>query len=361
MRITVIGGGGTGAAIASDMIAAGHQVTLYEQSTCKGCLPDIAEAGVIRRIGNGPQGEVPAPKLTYDPAEACAEAEVIFMAIIACRHREVCRELVPHLHDGQLVCFLSGNCGSVTLKQMLGGKQVLVGETVASYTTTRYRGNATVYYASPVPAPKPVVAFPARDSKEFTRILNGCYSCVCYPDTPVRYAFEAALNSPNVTSHLLGTILNVSAMEKSLDFRLYRDGLTPSVVKLMLAMGAERDRVFEKFGWVGNLYDAAGTIQACADFDEHPVPKLAGFRLSTGPSSIHHRYLTEDAYAGGPILASLGRVCGVETPVTTAGVMLASALHGVDYHKAGITLENYGLAGCTVQQINHYLETGEKP
>lgn len=359
MKITVVGGGGTGAAIASDMIAAGHDVTMYEQETCKGCLPDIEAAGVIRRIGNGPQGEVPAPKITYDPAEAFANAEVVFIAIIACRHREVCKEIVPHLQDGQIVCFLSGNCGSVTLKQMLPGRDILVGETVASYTTTRYRGDATVYYASPVPAPKPVVAFPAKDSKEFTRILNGCYSSICYPDTPVRYAFEAALNSPNVTCHLLGTILNVSAMEKSLDFRLYRDGLTPSVLKAMFAMGKEREQVIEKFGWVGNLYDAVGVINACANFDEKPLPHLAGFRLSTGPSSTKHRYLTEDAYSCGPILSSLGKVCGVPTPATDAGVALASILNDIDYQEEGITLKNYGLEGCTVEQINHYLETGE--
>lgn len=358
-KITIVGGRSTGTAVAADMITKGHTVTMFEQEKYGEHMREIEREGEIRQVGYGPQGVVKAPKITFDPEEAFADAEIIFMALVANRHREVSALIAPYLKDGQVVCFFSGNCGSMILKPMLGDKDVLVGETMGSYNSTRYMGNATIFHANPVMPVKNVVAFPAKDSKRFVEALNPVYPCRCYPEAPVRNAIECALNSPNVTNHLISSIVNLGAMEISLDFRLYRDGLSPSVIKLIDCVREERQAIMEGFGYVHNLIDVVGLMKLLVKFDEEPLPNKAGFRLTTGPDCITHRYISEDAYAGDSLMISMGKLLGIETPVISAAVTLASHLNDCDYYKEGLTLENLGLAGCSVEQINHYLETGE--
>ena len=69
--------------------------------------------------------------------------------------------------------------------------------------------------------------------------------------------------------------------------------------------------------------------------------------------------MVEDAHAGNSLLASLGRNLGIKTPVVDALITLASVLNDEDFYAGGLTLENLGLAGKSVEEINDYLETGE--
>lgn len=360
-NITIVGGRSTGTAVAADMITRGHTVTMFEQESYGAHMREIQQIGEIRQVGFGPQGAVKAPRITFDPAEAFADAEIIFMAIVANRHREVCSLIAPYLKDGQVVCFFSGNCGSMILKPMLGGKDILVGETMGSYNSTRYLGEAKIFHANPVAPSKFVVAFPAKDNQRFVEALSPVYPCTCYPNAPVKNAIECALNSPNVTNHLISSILNISAMEHSHDFRLYRDGMTPSVVKLIDCVRQERQAVMEGFGYTHNVMNVVAIMKAMMNFDEAPIPDKAGFRLTTGPDCITHRYISEDAFAGDSLMVSMGKLLGVETPVISAAVTLASHLNDCDYYKEGLTLENLGLSRYSVDEINHYLETGELP
>ena len=206
-------------------------------------------------------------------------------------------------------------------------------------------------------SPKSVAAFPARDSSRLVERIGECYPTVCYPDVPVHNVFEGSLNSPNVSIHLAASLLCVSAMERSLDFRLYRDGVCPSTLTMIRAVEAEKEAVFSKFGYKSNSY--FGQIEACLNFDADPRPNLAGFRLTTGPNGVSHRYISEDAFAGDCLLVSLGEALGVDTPVLRSAVTMAGVLNGVNYLKEGLTLKSLGLEGRSADEIHSFLETGE--
>ena len=361
MKLTVIGGGGTGAALSADLTIAGHDVALFELENQPGCLPDIQKAGVIYREGKDLQDAVPAPKITFDPRQAVEDAEVIFVAAAAYRHQALCQAIIPYLAPGQAVCFFSGNCGSLVLREQGAPAGILAGETVGSYATTRYRGNARVFYANPPVTPKAVAAFPAKDNQAFAALVNRCYPCVCAPETPVRNVLEAALNSPNIVCHLLGSLLCTSAMELQTDFHFYRDGISPSVQKVLEGVERERRAILKQLDYVADLYDPIGVIRGCRTYSVTGDPKYEGFILSDGPNGPRHRYIAEDAFAGGPLLSSLGRTLGVPTPLMDAGVALASEINGVDYQRQGITLERFGLDGRTPQELNWYFEHGVLP
>lgn len=357
-RIAIIGAGATGIALAADMLSGGHDVILFEQQKYSKNLLDLQKAGCIHKRGCCEQGDVALPKITTELKTALDKAEIIFVAMVANRHPEICEQMVPYLTDGQTVCFFNGNCGSVILKRLLGTKDVVVGETLGAYTSIRYRGDAVVYYCMPVAKqPKAVAAFPAKDSGRFVANLRECYNCACYPEVPQKNVLETALNAPNVAIHLIASVVNIAAMEQSKDFRLYRDGLSESVVKLVAEVEKERDAVFEKFGYCGR--SNVGRINDCLNYPDTPDPELVGFYLTTtGPDSVIHRYYTEDAYAGNCLLLSMADAVGVKMPLMSSAVAIISAVNGVDYRSEGITLEKLGFAGLNPEEINRCLLEG---
>lgn len=104
-------------------------------------------------------------------------------------------------------------------------------------------------------------------------------------------------------------------------------------------------------------YDDGHFNIPCGEFEQHP--EMAQFRALSGPrDGVHDRYVVEDAHAGNSLLASLGRAAGIKTPVVDSLLTLASVLNREDFYAGGITLENLGLAGRSIDEINRYLEEG---
>ena len=285
-----------------------------------------------------------------DPAEALADAEVVLISAMAKRHDAITSWIAPHLKDGQVVCFSAGNCASITLKKKLGDKKVVVGEMQGNIGPCRLVDPTTVTCAFPY-AEKPVAAFPAKDNDALVAGLSPVYPC-----RAVKNVFQATLSSPNVTIHLAGTLMNTSKLETTSDFRLYQDGMSPSVAAVISAVEDERDLVMDQMGYPRTR--AVGQIYALLEYPKHP--EVAQFRVLAGPTKgVHDRYVVEDAHAGNSLLASIAKNFGIGTPVVNALLTLASVLNNEDFYAGGLTLENLGLAGKSAEEINRYLETGE--
>lgn len=349
-KVTVIGGGGTAIFMAAYLTLQGHQVTVCDQEWHGDKLRAIqAAGGEVELIGSCGQGRAVIHSITFDAAQALAGAEVVLISAMAKRHGDVARWIAPHLKEGQTVCFSSGNCGSIILKKALGDKKIVVGEMQGNIGPCRLVAPTKVTCAFPY-AEKPVAAFPAKDNGALVEALSPVYPC-----RPVKNVFQATLSSPNVTIHMAGTLLNTSKIETSKDFRLYQDGITPSVVAVIEAVEDERERVMEAMGYTKTR--AVGQMHALLEFEQHP--EMAQFRALSGPrDGVHDRYVVEDAHAGNSLLASLGRAAGIKTPVVDSLLTLASVLNREDFYAGGITLENLGLAGRSIDEINRYLEEG---
>ena len=359
MKITVVGAGGTGFAVATDMMLSGHEVKIFDNKETA-ALKDSSAVEKIRRIGFCEGEWCQLPKIEKKPKEAIENAEVIFITAVANRHKELCDCILPYLQDGQAVCFFNGNCGSIYLKQKLESKDVVVGETLANYSTIRYKGNATIQYAMPVSSsPKAVAAFPSSDSVRLVAMLEPCYNSVCYPQITQKTVFELSLSAPNVTTHLIASVVNICAIERFDDFRLYLDGLSPSVLKLIAGVVDERNAIFEKLGFNRAIYPMH-MLETCMNFKNNPDPKLTGFYLTTGPDSVTHRYISEDAFATDSLLVSLGKAYQVPTPLLSGALAIASKINDYDYEKYGLTLGYLGIEDLSPQELVHYLETGEK-
>ncbi len=350
-KVTVIGGGGTAIFMATYLTIQGHEVTICDEEWHGTRLKAIQEAGnEMNLIGNCGTGHAVIHEITFDVEKALKNAEVVLISAMAKRHESISDWIAPYLREGQTVCFSAGNCASITLKKKLGDKKVVVGEMQGNIGPCRLVDTTTVTCAFPY-AEKPVAAFPACDNDALVAGLSKVYPCHA-----IKNVFQATLSSPNVSIHLAGTLMNTSKMETMNDFRLYQDGMSPSVATVIDAVENERESVMDKMGYQRTR--AVGQIYSLLEYPKHP--ELAQFRVLSGPvKGVHDRYVIEDAHAGNSLLLSIAKNFGIKTPVVEALLTLASVLNdNEDFYAGGLTLENLGLAEKSVEEINNYLETG---
>lgn len=349
-KITVLGGGGTGLMMAADLSLKGHEVTLFEVEEHAENLRNVKERGYIEITGNAVNGKAQIAHLTMNMEEAMKEPEYILVGAMAQRQEEFMDFMIPYLKDGQVVCFSAGNCASIILKKKIGERDILVGEMQGNIYPCRMLPDGKLISAFPYKE-KGMSAFPAKDNDVYIKKMSEIYPCHA-----VKNVFEAVLNSPNTSIHLAGSLLGTAKLESMEDFRLYRDGITPSVVELIRAVEEEKAKIMEKMGY--EMGRAVGQMEALLKYEEHPEMEI--FRGLEGPTSVHHRYITEDAWVGNSLLISLAEMLHEEVPLNKGLVAIASALNKTEFYQTGRTLSYFGLDKMNPEEINKYLETGER-
>ena len=348
-KIAVLGGGGTGLTMAADLTLKGHEVTLYEAADCWENLRDVQEQGGIRMEGNAGSGFAKVSCLTDSLAEAVKGAEVILVAMIALRHQKLAEELGPLLADGQTVCYSAGNCGTILLRQHIpAGVHVITGEMQGNIYPCRLVGKALVSSAFPFMTKK-AAAYPSRDTAALMAAMEEVYPCA-----PAKNVLEATFNSPNISIHLAGSLLNTCAIEKNPDFRMYQEGISQGVLTCIEEVEREKQLVMEAMGYehVSHL----GMMKKLVQYGQHE--ELDAFRQVAGPSSMTHRYVEEDASTGQALMISLAHSLGLKLPCMEALVCLAGVINGKDYLAQGRTTGNLGWDGLDARSINALLEEG---
>ena len=173
-------------------------------------------------------------------------------------------------------------------------------------------------------------------------------------DIRERGGFELTGRAENGFVHLGGSLLNTGAVENSENFCFYDTGLTPSVIRMIETLGAERDAISAALGYT--VRSSVGFMKQLAD--KQAFPQFDSFRGLEGPLTMQDRYIFEDAQNGASFLSSLGDLIGCPAPVARALVTVASAISGTDYYASGRTVDKLGLQGRTAEEINRFLFEG---
>jgi opine dehydrogenase len=354
-NITVLGFGGTALVTAASLTLQGHQVTLaFPEKYAKPTFAAIAENGGILLRGGGATGLVKPAKVTTDLKAALAQAELIIVSTIANHHEELAAAIAAEVRDEQTILIAPGNAGALTFYhtfKRLGAKgKPVIAENSGNLTSARITGKAEVLSPRPVGSRK-IAAFPAKDTPKAIAALKGVFE----PE-PFKHVFETTLNSPNVVNHLVSSILNTSKIDdKGKEFRLFIDGLTPSVFKGLAVAAEEWQSVLKALGYQANPSPVPHLLEVT---QPDKFPQHAIFRSLDGPDSLSHRYVDEDAGAAVTLLVSLAHLVKVPVPLTEALINIASALNDKDYYGTGRNLENLGLGGKSPAEIHRILEEG---
>jgi len=128
--------------------------------------------------------------------------------------------------------------------------------------------------------------------------------------------------------------------------------MTPGVVRVIERLDAERIALAAAFGHdlpplaqeMAAIGTAAAAYAAVGD-TRSAIAEGEANRTIKAPVSLEHRYYVEDFGFGLVPLLALARVAGVEAPLASALVHVASALLGRDLAALGLTAERLGIAG----------------
>lgn len=356
-RLAVLGAGNGGRAIAADMTLAGFEVNLFELPEFAEGFKTIHETKEIKITGVSRQGTAKLRCATHDIEEAIEGADMILVVTPAFGHERMAEVAGPYLKEGQTVALVPGGFGSWVFYKTLKEKGLWKDMRIADAATLPYGArnqgpNEVAVHINAILIP--VGVFPAKHTEEVVEMLNQLYPVF----KPVEDILDAGLLNVNPSTHPAPSILSTSKIESG-DFYLYRDGMTPSTRKVMVAVDRERIAVREALGYKPPHYALdPDTYEVFEDYFGTGGIKSGGYKMR-GPLSVKDRYITEDTPYGLVLWSSLGKRLGVPTPACDAIITLASIVNDSDYFKEGATLDNLGLKDVDMDSLKRFLKEGE--
>jgi opine dehydrogenase len=386
--IAVLGAGAAGRTHAADCkLGNAKEVRLYESPEFAKSLGSIANDGHITL--EGPQvnlygfersGTAKIDLVTTDIKQAVSGAGIIIVAMAALGFDKLFDKLIPCLEDGQFIHFPTGNFGSLLLRHKMtqanNNKKVVIGEWSSQPYGTRIKTIAGVqlpicgilYRAITLKA----AALPHSDtdlfieSAKYIPSMDAVRSRV-KGDTVLDICFT----NVNPVLHCPGTILGASVMENygvlfgddKYRFSIYSHAFSPSVSEVQYAFFLEQKAIANALGFEIDEYEKSvfftRTNVLGSEFlgPDNKIPLSDRYELleTTGPFTIHNRYITEDIPVGCCVQRALGNKFGVKTPVIDSMVTLASVMTGNDFNKDGWTLEKLGIANMDKAELLSYV------
>lgn len=363
-KFAVLGAGHGGTAMAGHLSLMGFDVSIYNRG--EGRLKAIQSAGGLEILSDGlssvPSGFARLDVATTNAGEAIGGRDILMVVVPATAHRFVAEQIAPHLVDGQIIVLNPGRTGGAleTLKVVRDcgcTADIIVAEAQTFIYASRSINPAQTRIFR-VKNSIPVAALPAHRTPEVVNALR-----TAFPQfVPGDNVMKTSLDNIGAIFHPAVTVLNAARIESTNgEFDYYTEGITPAVSLILEAMDKERIAVAEALGframsareWLYIAYDAAGRTLYEA------MRANRGYDGIKAPKTVHHRYISEDVPMSLVPISSLGELVGVPTPTIDAIILLASALHQVDYRSVGRTAASLGLAGMTLKQIRRFIIDGE--
>ncbi len=359
--VAVIGAGNGGHAAAAELALMGYTVRMHDLDA--EVVAGIASKGGIE-VSGVMSGFGAVAFAGTDLARVVEGADLIVVITARFAHAEIAEALAPLLREGQAVLLNPGStCGALEFAKVLreNGSRSPVSAT------------ATLPYAARVEEPGRVrvtllaktlffATFPGREtvreSQRWSRL---------FPEIePMSSDLEVSLNNGNPITHPAPMLLNAARIENTGgDFFFYRDGTSPSVVRVSEALDRERMALCREL----NLKEIPATERLYRlGYADRRYPALLdvyqnsqAFGPIKAPESMDYRYVFEDIPYGSVFFASLGKALGVPTPVTDTIIDLAGVMMGRDFRETGLTMSRLGLEGLASSELLDFFNTGRSP
>ncbi len=359
--IAIIGAGNGGCAAAVEFTLAGFDVRLYGRSPST--LEPILARGGLDYEGVLGDGFTPIGQVTPSAQTAMQGADLVLMMGPTHAHAAMAAVIAPHLTDRQILMVTPGH--TLTLIPDVLRAQGHRAPTLCETSTLPYicrKVSGAHIRVSRKPAELRFAAFPADRTAALAERLRPVFPAL----VPVPSVLHTVFPYTNAIHHPPALLCNIGRVESTGgDFRHYAEGITPSVGRIIDALDGERQAVARAFGAeVGTLAEHFHRIgytddQGLAGGNAHAVFQHSEpNRWIKAPATIDHRFFNEDIPFGLVLLAELGMLAGVRTPVSESVICLAGIARGVDYRAGGLTLRRLGLEGLDVNGLRRRVDRG---
>ena len=344
MKIAVIGTGNVGVAFAADLSIKGHEVMLLKTSSYK---PDAFDR-LIRNDNRvflkekSAYTETTIKEVSKDLSKV-ADAEAIFCTIQSNYYEELVERINQYLHKDQIIVCISSYASSFYFEKYCRNLPMLV-EATGPYLEGRVelddKPDEVVFRVGYRHEVIPVSCFSIHDTgmEKLHKISKGFVGKYC--------VLEAALLNPNMVMHTVGSIMSIPRIEYSKgNFCMYREAYArgnDSTINLLMKLDEEKMKVLKNLGFFKTSVFEAGGFNI-----SNPIESLHRYAESSdraiSPTSVYSRYITEDVSEGLVLMESIANHIGLELPVTSSLITLASVALGIDFRKTGRTIQKLGI------------------
>ncbi len=351
MRVAVVGCGVGGLAVAGHAGLLGLEVAVHDVRD--EAVGPVGERGGIEVRGKE-EGFAPVRVATTDVAEAVEGADVVVVTTQGPEQGAAAGSMAPYLVSGQVLLVMPGcSFGAVEVRAVLeerGAEGIGVAET-DSFPYGCAIPEPAVSQITSVKKRFGVAVLPPERREEIVGLAQRLFDTA----EAAPSVLHTGLSNMNAILHVAPMVVNAGRVENGTPFDFYGEGITSSVARIVRATDDERVAVARALGidvptirgWVRSTYGVEGDDL----FEIIQTLHRDVYGPLVAPSSLRQRYLTEDVPCGAVPVADLGKQLGVDTPVTTACIILADALSGTDWIEDGRTMRTLGLSGLSAQEI----------
>lgn len=343
MKISILGAGNAGCAVAADLTFKGHDVTLIKTSKAmhNENFNFIKENdGKISLVENDTVTTVNIKKVSNNLSDI-SDSEVVIIYIQTNYHEKLIESIKDYVRDGQIVIINPGYLSTAYMLKYCGEKDLTVVEATSSFIDCRISepGVIKVGFRN---VRNPIGVYPKERTEEVSKKLES----LGYNLKPFS-TIEAALHNPNLIVHTVGAIMSIPRIEKTNgDYCMYWEVFTPSVWRILEKLDSEKMDVLEHLGYKRVAYvDACkfrNTLETDVDGKEIFFWYAGMPTRAKGPTTVNSRYITEDVPQGLVMLEALGKHLNVATPVCSSLIEMANAALDTDFRKEGRSLEGLG-------------------
>ncbi len=361
-RYTVIGAGNGGKAMAAYLALLEAQVTLYNRTANRVEIIRL-RGGIDLENPSEPHGFGKLYKVTDNIEEALDEADIVMVVVPSTAHADIAKAAAHYLRDDHIVILHPGRTGGAlefqhTLLQENCPTKPVIAEAETFIFASRSEGPSQARIFR-IKEAVPLAALPATNTAKVLDAIHPVFPQFIDGDN----VLQTGLNNMGAIFHPALTMLNAGWIETTHgDFEFYIDGVTPSVAKLLETVDRERCTVASALGirarngleWLALAYDARGENL------HEAIHNQSGYYGIKAPPTLNHRYLFEEIPMSLVPIAALGQRYGVSVRGIDAIINLACIIHNTDYWRKGRTLDKLGIQDLSIEELTHYVETGER-
>lgn len=359
LDIAVVGSGNGSYTMAGDFALAGHRVRMWPGSRQKHAM--LYDQETIQLSGLGRTGKARLYMVSDDLEAVVRGADVVMCTDPAPSQAKRASALAPVLENNQVVFLSPGSLGPLVFERIIRdiGSKIDIGyaEPGTLPYLTRKVAPATVH-VSGLAAHLPVGVFPACRTDEVLKRVKQLYPAA----HPVENALSVALLNVGPIIHSVLFLLNTGAIEHFSSWDIHNEGTTASVKKLILSHDKERIKFRKALGFTSHHYPFEDHYSP-VDNTEWMYGKKAHTDLVKSEKwreslNFNHRYIVEDVKCNLALIASIGDLYGMDTPIADSLLTLIGIISGENFKKTGRTLENLGLSDYTIDTFTKLLSSG---
>ncbi len=358
MKVSILGSGNGGMAVAFEWAKAGHDVFMFDFEEYGKNICDINKHGGIHS-----EGELDGfQRISYaghDIEYVIKGAELVFIVGPAYSTESFGKACRNHVEKGQIFVVCPSSCmGALVFKNAIGydikDESVVIADTSTLPYAVRVVGEAKIAVYNRLKGDYFISALPSTLNDKVYETVGKVYKEMII----AKNILKTALQNANPVIHPSITLLNAGIIERKVPFLLYEEGVTEAVGRTMKALDLERIEIGKTLGvqiipdpelGVGQGY----MLEANYTTGYSNAP---GFKGIAGPDTTDYRYINEDAGYGLVFFMDLAKHIGVKTPTMEAVVQMASVIRGVDFVGEGLrTMESLGISEYSIDELKSLL------